>query len=270
MGNVVFKYGTLIRMGAKSYSGGKWDADLKEEVRNAHTNADLCIQIRVHFAKIDPASGRTGLYGDWDDKPDHPSKRRIQKWAPNEFEHFTGRLVREAQHFWNGVFWLQTPVRYTDLNWPDEKPTHRCNLYCRFELKKAHTDADAHYTIAVVRVQDSDVFRSDAKLYSQKDINSEQLIPHSTVKFWTHFHEVGHLLGLGHIGYAGHHNLHNDGSDRAYGVSQQEMRDVMGKGHIRHPWHASPWQEAAESFTEIPAKDWTVHMHHIAPARLAA
>src|SRR5271169_1371172 len=143
MGNLNFKYGTLIRGGPKTLNGGKWDATLKEYVRNAHTNADLSIQIRVYFAKISPALGRTGLHGDHDDTPTKPSKKKIQMWAPGEFESFTSRLVRQAQRYWDGVFWLQTPQRYTELNWPDERPTHRCHLYCRFELNQVQAEPDS-------------------------------------------------------------------------------------------------------------------------------
>jgi hypothetical protein len=176
-------------------------------------------------------------------------------------------LVAEAQRFWNGVFWLQTPPTYDGLNWPDSNATHRCNLYCRFELEQAIRESDSHYTIAVVRARDGETFRSNSRLYSQLDIRSEQLIPHSTKKFWTHFHEVGHLLGLGHVGH-NHRNVHHDNSPTAYGVTLQEMSDVMGKGSARQAWHALPWQQGAESFTNVKAKDWTVRMHHLLPTPL--
>lgn len=267
MAEVNFKYGSLIRGGPKQSTGGKWDATLDDDVRNDLTNADLTIFIRVFFSKIDPPSSPTGVYGDTDDQASHPSKRKIQRWARGEFERYTHKLVSGAQQFWNGVFWLQTPQTYDELNWSDSKPTHRCNLYCRFELEQVLAESDSHYTIAVVRVQDGETFRSNSKLYSQLDIQSEQLIPNSTKKFWTHFHEVGHLLGLGHVGHE-HRNVHGDNSPRAYGVTLEEMSDVMGKGSARHAWHALPWQQAAAAFTDVKASDWTVKMHHILPVPL--
>jgi hypothetical protein len=268
MTDVNFKFGALIRTGPKLKYGGKWDAFLDEYVRNAHANADLTISIRVHFAKIDPPSGKTGVYGDTDDRPHHASKRKIQKWAPGEFEHYTHRLLATAQRFWNGVFWLQTPARYKGLDWPDSNPGFRCNIYCRLELHHARSADEAHYTIAVVRARDGETFRSNSVLYSQNDIESEKLIPHSTVKFWTHYHEVGHLLGLGHIGWKGHHNLHSDNSAKAYGVTLADKVDVMGMGSLRHRWHALPWQQGAATFTGTKSTDWNVHMRHIHPLRL--
>ncbi|HXB25089.1 MAG TPA: hypothetical protein VNV25_10205 [Gemmatimonadaceae bacterium] len=269
MTDLVFKYGSLIRSGPQLVNGGKWDATLEDEVRNGRTNADLTIFIRVFFSKIDPASGKKGLYPDTDDTPANPSKRRIQAWGRGEFDRFANNLVAGAQRFWNGVFWLKTPNTYADLDWPDESPTHHCHLYCKFALSRALDVKDSHYTIAAVRVADNETFRSNSRLYSQRDIESENMIPHSTAKFWTHFHEVGHLLGLGHVGHGASRNVHGDNSAQAYGVTMQEMTDVMGRGSLRHSWHALPWQQAAEEFTGVAAKDWTVHMKHIWPTVLA-
>jgi len=269
MNQIDFKYGSLIRTGPKLVNGGKWDATLDEWVRNSHTNAPLTIHINIHFVKIDPA-GATSTYGDANDTSAHPSKRKIQHWVKGEFELYTKRLVSGAQSFWDGVYWLKTPDRYKELDWPDGKPTHRCHIYCRFELEQVYTEKDAHYTIAVVRAQDGENFRSHSRLYSQKDINSRNMIPHSTTKFWTHFHEVGHLLGLGHVGSGGNTNVHNDNTAAAYGVTKTEMQDVMGKGSIRRPWHALPWQEGAEAFTGIPAKEWLVQTGSLYPTPLHA
>lgn len=258
-----FRFGSLIRTGPTLVNGGKWHADLVEWNRNQTTNADLTIYIRVFFDKIDPAGGaRTGTHMDYD------TNRRIQRWAPGEFERFVRNLTTGASRFWNGVFWLQTPPHYHGLDYPDTNPTHRCNLYCRFELEAAPSAADAHYTIAVCRVRDGEVFRSHSTLFSQRDIQSDHRIPRSTTRFWTHYHEVGHLIGLQHVGTGGTRADPSDGAETAYGVTRAEMEDVMGRGHTRHNWHAGPWQQAAEAFTSIRAADWTVAQHRLYPARL--
>jgi hypothetical protein len=75
------------------------------------------------------------------------------------------------------------------------------------------------------------------------------------------------LLGLGHVGTGGKTNVHNNNSPAGYGVTMQEMKDVMGKGSVRHKWHANPWQQAAEALTGVKAIDWKVFQHRIFPER---
>ena len=99
------------------------------------------------------------------------------------------RTLRASSHkqcaaFWDGYFWLKTPRTYDGLNFSlHGKQTHRCNIYCKFDLKAVSQANDAHYTIAVVRAQDGVHFHSNSVLYSQNDIQSQQMILHSTVKF---------------------------------------------------------------------------------------
>ena len=278
MANTIdFKFGSLIRTGPKLANGGKWDADLDESVRSKTTNADLTIYIKIFFQQIDPPKGaKAGLHedadtGEIDPKTKQPKpKKLIVPWNPGEFTRFTTQLTQQAQRFWSGIFWLKTPANYSGLDWPDGNPTHRPNIYCKFDLKAAANLRDAHYTIAVVRVPDTEYFRSHSRLYSQKDIQSEQMISHSTAKFFTHYHEVGHLLGLGHVGHGGQTNVHHDNSPRAYGLTMKEKTDVMGQGTIVRPWHALPWQEAAATFTNTKKDDWKVYLrNHIYPTPLA-
>jgi hypothetical protein len=272
---VDFKFGALIRTGPKLVNGGKWDAELIEWHRNATTNADLQINIRVYFQRIDPLGGNKGKYADSDTGRVVNKKtgavgplKPIIAWKPHEFDYFVTRTLTGAQRFWSGIFWLNTPRAYHGLDWPDSAPTYRCNVFCKLALSRALSSADAHYTIAVVRVPDSESFRSNSRLYSQKDIESEQMIPGSTRKFFTHFHEVGHLLGLGHVGWHGHRNLH-DNDAKAYGVTLHDMLDVMGRGTAIHEWHATPWREAAATFTSTDKNHWKVSVRrHLPPERL--
>jgi hypothetical protein len=267
MAEIDFKFGSLIRTGPQLVYGGKWDADLVDWRRNAKTNADLTIYIRVHFTKIDPpGNGPTGLYGDNDDKPDHPSKKTILRWRPGEFERFTRNLVAGAQRFWDGAFWLKTPRTYNGLDYSEAGVAHRCNLYCRFRLEHVRQPGDAHYTIPVVKVPDGGNFRSNSALFRSTSIQGEHRIPNSTVKFWAYFHEVGHLLGLSDL-YPGGGILVTDRGPKPFPVPTKRV-DVMWEGSVRHVWDALPWQQAAEQFTGCRANEWHVSQHHIHPERL--
>lgn len=87
------------------------------------------------------------------------------------------------------------------------------------------------------------------------------------MKFWTHYHEVGHLIGLDHV------NIHGKGvrdgnDDKAYGVTKHQMRSVMGKGSARRPSHAQPWRQAAADITMTKSHDWVVSLSEIHPEKL--
>ena len=114
-----FKFGTLIRTGPKLVNGGKWDAELNEDVRNSTTNADLTIYISIFFQQINPPMGATsGRYEDADTGDIDPvtrkpkPKKTIIRWKPGEFMMFTKMLTQQAQTFWSGIFWLRTPTTY--------------------------------------------------------------------------------------------------------------------------------------------------------------
>src|SRR5215204_1580196 len=69
---------------------------------------------------------------------------------------------------------------------------------------------------------------ADVLLFAEKLERHAAILSTTTPNVSTHFHEVGHLIGLGHVGTRGTTNVHNDNSPTAYGVTLQEMQDVMG------------------------------------------
>src|SRR5262245_13969385 len=97
-GSANFRYGSLIRAGVKFKAHGKWDAMLDDSVRTAKKNAELTLHISLFFKAINPASGRTGLHPDSDTGKIDPETNRplppkkIQQWAPGEFELFKQNL----------------------------------------------------------------------------------------------------------------------------------------------------------------------------------
>lgn len=240
--------------------GGKWDADLN--VSDSEPVAELTITISIYFNKID----YDGEILDGDKKV-----KRVISWKRGEFEQFKTTLLFSAQRFWDKFFWLKTPSHYNGLDWPDsyphDYPSHRCNVCCRLMLIEA-SEADAHYVIYVVRLADDESeMPQDSLHFSNRIIEPTHVGKH--IWQWPHYHEVGHLLGLGHV------NQRNMMAKKvnitqAYGVTKAQIEDVMGAGSVKNKWHAAPWQEAAAMITGTKKQDWGVSIGRLNPVVLDA
>ncbi len=258
MGEVNFEFGTLIQ--GRQNQMGTFDADLNPDVRNATTNGDLTVYVRIHFQRVDPTpASRT--YNDWDG-----TAVPIRAWRASEWSSWKQRFLSDCQSKWNGKMWLVTPATYRGLDWPTVNPTHRCNLYCRFEISEQSDSQGAHAVIPVVRVDGNHFFRSHMLLYSSNDLRPERLTRGSN--FFTHVHEIGHLIGLDHPG-TGRAGCATGGEPVCYASADGDSRGVMGMGSEVRAEHAGPWLRAASVLTGVARDRWTVSLRRAYPVRLA-
>jgi len=257
--DINFEFGTLILHGNSAAGQPNFDADLDPDVRNQTTNADLTIYLRVCLQRHDPPAGTTTY-------PDHDGTQvPIRAWTNAEWTAWTARYARETTRFWSGKFWLRTPDAFRRLDWPETSPSHRCNLYCRFEMSTVTTTEGAHAVIPVVRVNGRHTFRSNALLYSHLDLNAEQY-SQSRSKFFTHLHEVGHLLGLAHPGVGTSTAGCTTGEEMACYAADPDS--VLGLGSALRDAHAQPWKRAASLLTGVAEADWTLRRTREYPRRI--
>jgi hypothetical protein len=257
MATIIFKFGTLI-LGRQNIQG-TFDADINTEVSDRTTNANLTIYIRLCFQQINPTAA-VNTYNDWDNKP-----VPIRAWKPKEWTNWKARFLKSCQKKWNGKFWLKTPLSYDGLNWPKQKSSHRCNLYCRFEITEQSIVTGAHAVIPVVHVDGKHEFRSHALLYSNRDLEAERLTRGSF--FYTNIHEIGHLIGLEHPG-TGLPGCISGGEAVCYEDATGNNRGVMGMGSCIYEEHAKPWVKAAAILSQTTEADWKVSLSHIYPQSL--
>lgn len=263
-----------------SISTAQWNAELDTDVCDPYTNADVTIVLKIGFRQINPPGGAAeGTYHDYGDAT-APS-RKVIKWTPAAWIAWTKDLVTSAQDYWNGRFWLVN--NYPVLEYEVKGVKYRPNLYCRLKIVQAGVPEigpiDAHHVIDVVRLHPTVTwFGSHSTLYDSRDTRWVEKNKDSRgrpVMQRAHVHEIGHLLGLGHVDEGKPHCPKAGDTNAAvcYGVADRDMRNVMGSGMARTADLAKPWRRAAAQLTgkgsADVATDWSPVMVRHYPRTLA-
>lgn len=249
----------------------KCEAELKSDMCDRYNNAELTIILKIHLKQVNPAGGAaSGTYRDYG-KATTP-QRRIVRWTPASWGRWKRRFTTSAEKFWHGRFWLinnhaATPsyrhcydspsmcLCHTSLDFEDQGVMYRPNIWCRFDLQVVGTAAEAHHSIDVVRLHQSEKwFGSHERLYDSRDIDRAHKRTDSQgkkVMQRAHVHEIGHLIGLPHVDVGKAHcpSTGNTNAGVCYGITDDDMNDVMGAGMQRKAWHAKPWRAGIVKIT---------------------
>jgi hypothetical protein len=243
-------------------------------VSGAGTVADykLTLKLRLKLRQKQPTILPFTL--DADDKPFWTSA-----WTAAGWQQFLATAAGQA-NLWNNRFWLKAPSTSTFI--PDydivvkERPNQafRPNIRCALDVDLNPADSAAHRTIDVANLNTTllagqspgpGTFRSHSLLWDSLDgipwvaplgTGPQQPAVHPVIA-----HEIGHLIGLGHIGTLLTtplcelaQSLHNTGFDvgdlqggrnslACYGVNQglALSGNIMGAGDAFTDANARPW-----------------------------
>lgn len=227
----------------------------------------------------------------------------FDRFTPEQWNHFTSFYQSVGQEFWDGNFWLGVPDSFDTSAWGsglEDRPVGfghastlapyrvvRPNIDCHFRLELVDNSAHAHKTIDVYNIVSGLTpeptvpgatrgFRADDEHY---DLTSIERVEHSGTDVQTgqllqtfqrtFLHEIGHAIGLEHVGVnmrivgcfdADDHNI-----TICYGNNLASRDNIMGGGES-FSWHeALPWRRAMEVLTGVSRHSWEVHQTFFGP-----
>ncbi|MEO8649343.1 MAG: hypothetical protein ABI539_09280, partial [Acidobacteriota bacterium] len=271
---------------------------MKMFLNQVNPNA-LTVFIIENVAKLfgGNAPAGAGVYPDYDKKP-----KFIKAWAAGDWRKFVDGFTQQSM-MWHNKFWLIPPADFSLFDLREGGVTWRPNVFCSFKLIVQNNNAGAHRTIEVVNLQNPAAgFRSDSGHYDSEDTN---LTPHEARdvtgqihrnKQPTIAHEVGHALGLPHIGetrglqacsdaklvYQYKDFIKQDwlaaiyrgGNGAAvcygHGGSAGDINNIMGQGAAFANDNASPWLNrlGVHLTGKTDIKKWTARVGHVPVRRL--
>jgi hypothetical protein len=212
----------------------------------------------------------------------------------------------DSTQFWSGKFWLRPYHNESDLvftassdprhaqtldRWIHEHATHlpydgqfyRSNVYCLFKMQEVDTPEHAHLTIrgdyfgaGYTNAYQNGILPDFTGVFQSgilNDIDFPSRHSHTRPHQRQYLHEIGHAIGLRHIGYEHHVPACAEvgGADQAacyYGAHVRDERNVMGAGELLSVDSALPWRHAMQAITGQRAYLWTPMMHYIPPSRI--
>ncbi len=261
----------------KTISKPFWDATLDTGMCDKYNNAELTLTLKLAFKQVNPAAGAaSGTYHDYGDS--RATSRKIVKWSNADWAAWKMSFVRSAEQFWKGKFWLAND--FSELEYEDNAIKYIPNIWCRFKLvgSDASPAFKHHHMIEVVKLHQSETwFGSHSRLYDSLDSSSVQKGTDSKgnpILQRAHVHEIGHLLGLGHVDEGkAHCPPTNTNASACYGVSDQDKNSVMGQGMQLRKEHSAPWRKAmigllAKGSVQVPT-DWEAKLQRHYPRTLA-
>jgi len=280
-------------------TGGKWDERFRGKLfdsylgKSSHPtqNHSLKLYLRIFLKQVNNQTTAAD------------SKNRnfpVKNWTSDEWSRFTSQFERQS-NLWNNRFWLIPPRTFGVMDAQNGGHKVRPNVACRLIVEIVGSAATAHRTINVVNLDvdaikkqrginpTSGTFKSNDKLYDSLDVKArnntyddDQGVEHTIKNYFTIAHELGHAIGLAHIGVlksrpqckfaialkklgvknVSSHLARGSNAEVCYGEYDTLglAENIMGLGTKFEVINAQPWIDRVVMHTNTASHDWKVEL----------
>jgi hypothetical protein len=294
--------GVFLEMKGQSYGDWRPAFDSSLILHNGMKNHTLTLVLKISYNQILPHTLPAHIRVPWVEAGTPPRLYALSPWEATAWPRFLSGVKKEAAK-WNNKFWLVPPAHYSALDVRINGCTVRPNVYCHLHLEIYDSPARAYNRIDVINLdtqgvpanqQDNGLSRSNAARYDSLDTkNTPRRTQDETGKwneaknFSTIAHEIGHAIGLPHIGVTHQDPLCQiavlldqlnqiapasttlpalfDGGPNGrvcYGTLGKRIRgaNVMGGGTSFEASNAAPWAQRLAQHTGTKPEEWKVAM----------